>query len=437
LFNALHDSLTGLPNRALFLDRLNQAIVRIKRQRDYRFGVLYLDFDRFKLINDSLGHNIGDLLLIASSRRLESTIRAIDTVARLGGDEFVILLDGIHGEQDAIFVANRILAELGVPFQLEGFQVFNSASVGIVMSGPEYEKPEEILRDADIAMYQAKQGRGGRYAVFDTEMREKTRTRMEIETNLRVALERGEIYLQYQPLVVLENGKLNGFEALLRWKHPVHGNIPPDRFIPVAEETGLIYPLGRWVLQTACKQMRNWLDRFPDAKDLHINVNVSPRQLAQSTFAQEVLDILVQADLATSGLQLEITETALIEESDVVSDNLVRLNSAGVFFHLDDFGTGYSSLSYLNRYPIHSLKIDSKFVTRIGPEGKSEEIVRTILTMARELNLPVVAEGVETTQQLNFLQALNCQYGQGYLISRPLNVDKAEEMFLQKTPQPG
>lgn len=431
VFNAMHDALTGLANRALFMDRLQHAIERVKRNPEYRFGVLYLDFDRFKDVNDSLGHNIGDLLLIASARRLESAIRGVDTVARLGGDEFVVLLDDVHSVDDATFVARRIALDLGQPFQLEGFEVFNSASIGIVMSETSYQRPEEVLRDADIAMYQAKQGRGGRYAIFDTLMREKTRAKLEIETDLRRAIELQQLELHYQPLVSLEDGHLIGFEALLRWTHRIRGEVQPTEFVHVAEETGIIYQLGHWVLETACKQLHAWQELNPAAAALRMNINVSARQLSQPGFSDEVADILHKTQVSPVHIHLEITETALLEESELVNTNLTKLHEMGVMLELDDFGTGYSSLSYLHRYQrqIDALKIDRSFVNDIRPGSNAADIVRTILSMATTLNLPVIAEGVETYAQMDVLQALRCQFAQGFLISRPLNQSDAEQLI--------
>jgi diguanylate cyclase (GGDEF)-like protein/PAS domain S-box-containing protein len=429
--NAMHDLLTGMPNRALFLDRLGRSIERLRRNPDTIFGVLYLDFDRFKLVNDSLGHNIGDLLLIASARRLETSVRGIDTAARLGGDEFVILLDDIAGPEDAIAVAERVQKDLGIVFQLEGYQVYNSASIGIVISRPDYERADEVLRDADIAMYHAKLLGRARYAIFDSSMRERTRTRLEIETDLRHALDRGEFKLHYQPLVHLEKGQLCGFEALLRWHQPERGEVQPVDFIPVAEETGLILPIGRWVLFEACRQMSVWREIYPTVNELSVSVNVSARQLSQGIFADEVEAALRQANLPASALRLELTESALLEENEIVGAALTRLRELGVALHLDDFGTGYSSLSYLHRYQVDALKIDRSFVTRMGTGTSADEIVRTILTLARELKLNVVAEGVETPEQMSILQSLNCEFGQGFWIARPLATEDAEEAIRQ------
>lgn len=429
VYNAMHDALTGMPNRAMFLDRLGLAIERLRRNPSYQFAVLYLDFDRFKLINDSLGHNIGDLLLVASARRLESAVRSVDTAARLGGDEFVILLDEVHGPQDAVCVAERIQGDLGVAFQLEGYQVYNSASVGIVLSQAEYQRPDEVLRDADIAMYHAKlQGRA-QYAIFDSSMRERTRTRLEIETDLRQALSRKELNLHYQPLIALETGRLVGFEALLRWRTADGHEVQPADFIPVAEETGLILPIGRWVLRQACAQMSAWRARFPAAQALTMNVNVSARQLAQGNFIGEVESVLRSSNLPAAILRLELTETALLDDSEVVVAALEGLHNLGVSLHLDDFGTGYSSLSYLHRYKVDALKIDRSFIARIGPESNAEEIVRTILTLARELKLDVVAEGVETPQQLAVLRNLNCAFGQGFWFARPGDPGALEDLI--------
>jgi diguanylate cyclase (GGDEF)-like protein len=422
---AFHDSLTDLPNRGLFSDYLKLAIERSKRQADYLFAVLFLDLDRFKYINDSLGHSCGDQLIVELARRLQGCLRQVDTVARFGGDEFAILLDGIKDPNDAIRVAEKIQQELLRPFDLGGHEAFTSASIGIALSSAGYDQPDYILRDADTAMYRAKDAGKACYELFDLEMHSRAVIRMRLENDLRRALERNEFCVHYQPIVSVQTGRLSGFEALVRWQHPERGLVPPSEFIPITEETGMIVPLGSWILEEACKQMHEWHMQHPANRALTINVNLSSKQLIQSGLVQEVKQILKKTGLPARSLKLEITESVVMENAELATTMLKQLSELNVHLCIDDFGTGYSSLSYLHRFPVDTLKIDRSFVNRIEEKDENVEIVRTIATLARNLGMEVVAEGVESEDQLACLKALNCEYAQGYLFSKPLARDAA------------
>ena len=430
LHDAFHDSLTGLPNRALFTDLLDRSIGRAGRHADYRFAVLFIDLDRFKVVNDSLGHSIGDELLCAITRRIERCIRPGDTVARLGGDEFSILVDDIGNASDATRVANRIQHELTQPFNLSGHEVFTSASIGIALSASGYEEADDLLRDADTAMYRAKALGKARYEVFDTAMHARANALLELETDLRRAIERNEFRLYYQPVVSLETGRIAGFEGLVRWQHPQRGLLGPAAFVPIAEETGLIIPIGRWVLREACRQMRQWQERFPTMNDLTISVNLSGKQFAQARLVEDVDEALKESGLAPGRLRLEITESVVMENAPSAVATIDQLRGLQVKVDIDDFGTGYSSLSYLQRFSADHLKIDRSFVSNIGSDrGENAEIVRTIVTLAHHLGMDAVAEGVETQDQLTTLRELGCQSFQGYLFAEPLTDAEANRML--------
>jgi diguanylate cyclase (GGDEF)-like protein len=437
LHNAFHDGLTGLANRALFMDHLKLALGRAGRLEDYQFAVLFLDLDRFKVINDSLGHMAGDHLLVEIARRLETAMRPGDTVSRLGGDEFTILLDDLKDAGEAEAVAERLQRELAVTFRLGGHEVFTTASIGIALSATGYQRPGDILRDADTAMYHAKQLGKARHVVFDQAMHASAMDQLGLERDLRWAVERQELFLQYQPIVSLDTGSLRGFEALVRWQHPERGIIPPAKFIPIAEETGLIIQIGKWVLEEACRQMSEWQKLSPPDEPLPISVNLSGRQFLQPDLLAQIEDVLLKTGLEARSLKLEITETVVMENIETATRTLERLQALGVELSIDDFGTGYSSLSYLQRFPVSTLKIDRSFVSRITESDASAEIVRTIMNLAQHLGMDVVAEGVETEQQSMQLRALACEFGQGYYFSKPMDRDAAESLFLDCFPQGG
>jgi diguanylate cyclase (GGDEF)-like protein/PAS domain S-box-containing protein len=437
------DALTGLPNRLLFIDRLARLIEHAKRHKDYLFAVMFLDLDGFKMINDSLGHVIGDQLLVGVANRLENCLRASDTVtrieklftiARLGGDEFTILLDQVKDPGDANLVAERLMSTLATPFILDGKKIFTSISIGIALSSIGYDNPEDLLRDADTAMYRAKSLGKARYAVFDLDMRASVIARLQLETDLRSGLQREEFRNFYQPIVSLDSGQITGFEALLRWQHPTRGLLQPLDFIPVAEETGMIRELGWWNLQRACRQISDWNGRRNGGPPLTMSVNLSAKQFLQPNLVAEIEKLLRETELAPDTLRFEITESTVMVDPSAAVETLLQIKSLGVCLSIDDFGTGYSSLSYLHRFPLDTLKIDRSFTKAIGQGGDSLEIVRTILPMANSLRLNVVAEGVETAEQLAMLRKLRCEYAQGYYFSEPVSADEAGAL-LEKHPK--
>ena len=430
IHDALHDALTGLPNRALFMDRLAQAIARTARREGYEFAVLFMDLDRFKVVNDSLGHMMGDQLLVGMANRLATCLRPADTVARLGGDEFVILLEDIRTATDATLFADRIQRALKAPFNLQGREVFTTTSIGIALSVLGYEGPEEMLRDADIAMYKAKSMGKARSAVFDRTMHSTAVALLELETELRRAVEHMDFRMVYQPIVGLQDRRVIGFEALIRWQHPQKGYIPPSQFIPLAEETGLIVPIGLWTLRESIRQLRTWQGLVRRTPPLTISVNLSGIQLLQPELIMQVDLMLREYGLDGRTLKLEITESIIMEHAQYALEMLKQLKAQSVRLAIDDFGTGYSSMSYLRRYPIDTVKLDQSFIARITADDESLEIVRSIVTMAHNLKMDVIAEGVETREQLERLRDLGCEYGQGFYFSRPVERDAAEALLM-------
>jgi diguanylate cyclase (GGDEF)-like protein len=432
---AHYDTLTGLPNRAQLLGRIQEAIDHARKFPEYRFGVLFLDFDRFKIINDSLGHDAGDSLLREIAERLRSIVRRDDLVlmdqgaavpGRLGGDEFVIVLDDLrHG--DAWKVAQRILESLSDIYRFGGHVVYSTASIGVVECGREYTTPIDILRDADTAMYEAK-GSGGKCCVlFDHPMREKVHARLKIEGDLREALERRQFELYYQPIVSLNTRRLEAFEALIRWRHPARGLVSPLEFIPVAEETQLIIPLGAWVLDEACRQWTDWHRRLGEAAPNGMHVNLSRRQLASPTLVEDVMATLGQYGVPPASLHLEVTESEVMRDREGASRLLQRLRDQGLLIDIDDFGTGYSSLSCLQEIPIDVLKIDGKFIANVEYGRDYAATLHAIITLAQNLNLKIVAEGIETAAHLAMLQSMDCDFAQGYLIGKPMPAAEAEK----------
>ena len=428
LHHAFHDPLTNLPNRALFMDRLDHALRRVRRRSDRHCAVLFLDLDRFKLVNDSLGHLQGDELLRQIAQRLEEASRDGDTVARLGGDEFVVLLEEIHSVEETEVVAERVQTALAIPFDLSGHEIYTSASIGIAVSTGE-EGAEDLLRDADTAMYSAKGAGKARHQLFQEGMRQDVASQLQLETDLRRAIEREELVLFYQPIVALATNRVVGFEALARWRHPERGFLGPDDFIPLAEESGLIHALGRWVLQEASQTLRRFLDRRPDYGHLAMSVNLSARQFQRPELVQEVAAIMRAIPLPPGSLRLEITESTIMTQAEQSVRVLRGLKELGLQVQVDDFGTGYSSLSYLQRFRLDALKIDRSFIGALGAPGENPEIVRTIITLGKTLGMAVIAEGIETPRQHQLLLKLGCDYGQGWRFSQPLDADGAEALL--------
>jgi diguanylate cyclase (GGDEF)-like protein len=431
------DPLTGLPNRIQFMDSVNRQVEHARTAPDKSFAVFFLDVDRFKIVNDSLGHMAGDELLAAVARRLEASLRVTDVMvrpqsghamARIGGDEFTFLINGIRDEAGARRIAERLLGAFAKPFEVQGREIYASASIGLVMYDPRYQRGEEMIRDADTAMYQAKVAGKGRYEVFDTSMLARVERRLQIEADLRHALEQRQFRVFYQPIVAPEGGELLGFEALLRWQHPERGVITPNEFIPIAEETGLIVPIGNWAMEEACRQMCTWDRDFVVNRSLGINVNLSARQCMQPDVVEHVAGVLERTGLAATRLKLEITEGVVLENSDAVVDILNKLRALGVQLGLDDFGMGYSALSYLQRFPFQTIKIDRSFVNGIH-EGGNSEIIRAIVSLAGGLAMDVTAEGVETAEQVANLKELDCRCAQGYFFSKPLTADDAAHVL--------
>lgn len=429
LYQATHDALTGLPNRTNFYNLLSDAMDTAQKHHKFDFAVLFLDLDRFKIVNDSLGHVVGDKLLVSIAERIKSCLRPHDVVSRFGGDEFTVLLRKIETVEDAVEVAERLQRKLAVPFVFDGYEIFTSSSIGITVADDKQRKPEDYLRDADSAMYRAKAAGKARYEIFNCEMHVRNLNILQIENDLRRAIERNEFEVYYQPIVRLESEEIAEFEALLRWNHPVHGVIAPNDFIPLAEESGLIVPMGKWILEESCRQIAEWQTRFPAYRNLAVSVNLSAKQLMLPDFTEQVCAVMEKSGLVPRCLKLEVTETAVMENADLAFETLSELCSLGVRISSDDFGTGYSSLSYLHRFPFERLKIDRSFVGRMDTDMKSEEIVRSIITLAQNLNMEAVAEGVETDGQLRLLRLLGCPAGQGYLFAKPLKTEFAEKLL--------
>lgn len=419
---AFHDSLTNLPNRALFLERLDRVLSDIGTQES-SVAVLFLDLDGFKVINDSLGHKAGDQLLIAVSKRLQNCLRTEDIVARLGGDEFTILLQNLCHQKDGIIVAERIIEQLQTPFYLGGREIFISSSIGIALNTTGYERSDDLMRNADAAMYEAKKRGKSRYTIFNPDMDSRAFERLQLSTDLRRAIERQEFRLYYQPVVQLESGKIIEVEALVRWQHPRIGLISPVKFVPLAEETGLILPIGEWVLRTACEQAQIWHLQHPTDPPLVVGVNLSPKQFQQPQLVDTIACILAETGLNPHHLKLEITESMMMEQGDATIATLYRLKNLGIRLAIDDFGTGFSALSYLKRFPVDTLKIDGSFIKGLGHNREDTAIVHAVIAFAKALHLSVTAEGVETAEQLAQLQVLGCDRGQGYYFSEAVSTD--------------
>ncbi|UJB69250.1 EAL domain-containing protein [Acaryochloris sp. 'Moss Beach'] len=430
--HAYYDSLTNLPNRELFMDRLQHLINMSKRYVNHEFAVLFVDLDRFKMVNDSLGHPVGDKLLIATAQRLQKCLRPTDTVARFGGDEFAILLEQIADVNSVCTLAERINRELGAPYELGNYDLFNSASIGIVQSNIRYALAEELIRDADIAMYQAKTNGKGCYAVFDAVMHTQVKGQLTLENDLRRVITDQQLTLHYQPIVSLQDQEIVGFEALTRWEHPEKGLIPPGMFIPTAEETGLIVPLDLWAIREACQQLRKWQDQLPPERTLDVSVNLSSRHFSRPDLVQKIAAILAETKCPATSLKLEITESALIENPESAAQILSELKTLGLRIHIDDFGTGYSSLSYLHKYDIDTLKVDRSFIQYIDRNADRVEIVRTIVVLAHTLKMDVIAEGIESAEQLAAVQSLGCEYGQGYYFDRPLTSEQVDKLVREQ-----
>lgn len=419
-YDATHDPLTSMLNRTSFIAKL-AAFVRVAQTGKGRmFAVLFIDLDRFKILNDSRGHNVGDKMLATTAKRIQSCLQEGDSVARLGGDEFAVLITSADDEQAVLETVNHMLDEVATPMILDGQTAFTTASIGVVFSSPEYISGEHMLRDADTAMYRAKEEGKASFKVFDSDMHDHAVHMMQLETDMRKALENDEFEIYYQPIHNLKSRKVTGLEALLRWNHPVKGLIMPDEFIAMAEETGLIIPIGNQVIKKVCQQYKVWQADGIPVRDMKININISSKQFSSKDFLDQVLAVTSAESLVSDFIVLEITETALIENVDFANENLSRLRSAGIQVYMDDFGTGYSSLSYLHRFQIDGLKIDRSFVTNMYRQHENMEIIKTIISLAHSLKMKITAEGIETDEQLLGLGSLRCEFGQGFYLSEPM-----------------
>jgi diguanylate cyclase (GGDEF)-like protein/PAS domain S-box-containing protein len=421
LYDAFHDPLTGLPNRALFMDRLQHVITALQRRPvTPNYAVFFLDMDRFKIINDSLGHTIGDQLLVVVGRKLADCIRPGDTIARLGGDEFAILLENIIDLTYSVNVADRIRGKMAVPIDIKNHKIFTSISIGIALGSSGYERPEQVLRDADIAMYEAK-GRGNAsYEIFDPAMHANILNRMQMVADLQGAVENKELTLYYQPIIDLNTQQLTGFEALVRWNHPTRGLIYPMEFIPLAEEHGLIYQIGAWILHEACRELKLLQTRHPAQPPLSMSINISSRQFSQQDLVEILSGFLNETGVDPHSVILEITESMIMENVEAAVETMNRLRKMGIRLHIDDFGTGHSSLSYLQLFPVSALKIDRSFINKLTTSSNNQEIITHIVALAKSLNFDVIAEGVEKEHELANIKNLHCGYGQGFLFARPM-----------------
>jgi diguanylate cyclase (GGDEF)-like protein/PAS domain S-box-containing protein len=433
IHNSLHDSLTELPNRTLLSDRINAAIHRAQRHPHYQYAVLFLDLDRFKGINDSLGHSIGDQLLIAIAHKLRSHIRAADVAARLGGDEFVLLLEDIDGPEKAVAVAERVLADCQTPLMIQGHEVLIGVSIGIAMGNARYHEAADLIRDADIAMYRAKHRQRGTYQFFDPAMHTQVLAQHTLEVELYRAIEQNELAVYYQPVIDLAQACLTGFEALVRWPHPTQGLLTPDVFLPCAEATGLIVAIDHWVLRQTCQQLKIWQQQFPHHSPLGVNVNLSAQNFASASLLEDVDAVLAESGLSGSCLNLEITENMLIQDMEKAAYLLTQLAERGIHISIDDFGVGHSSLQYLHRFPLSHLKIDRSFIQNLASDNRDYAMVQMILGLSQQLGLSAIAEGIETPQQLHLIQTMGCQFAQGYLFSNPLPVDAIEAYLTNYT----
>lgn len=431
-YTAHHDSLTGLPNQRAFRLKLIEAMVEQEQNPNFLFAVLFLDLDYFKIVNDSLGHLAGDKLLTITAERLRACIRPTDTLARFGGDEFVILLEDVGDVNSVIQIADRVSRAIQNPFYLDNSEVFISTSIGIVLSTEPTEKPDSFLTNADIALYHAKAKGKGAYELFDSAMQTEVIERLQLETDLRRAIERQELHVYYQPIFNIRTGEILGLEALVRWHHKTQGLIAPSKFIPVAEETGLIMEMGRWILKQACYQMQAWQQAFPSCKDMVVSINLSSKQLLQANFIEQINTTLYETKLAPSSLNLEITESVFLNYEEVTRAKFQKLQALGIKISIDDFGTGYSSLSYLHRFPINTLKIDRSFIQYLKSEDKHLAIITAMINLAHSLEMDVIAEGVETGEQAKWLDKIGCDKAQGYLFSPALPASEITAIFQQQ-----